>query len=193
MKLHLPLRVATLWPLLTLTVLMLAIMLLPSAWQEQLVMSRSSLEQGGWWQLASSQLVHHSWSHFGVNLAGLLLWWLLYAESLEVKFWWIGFFLMLLTSSTAQWLFDPSVQFYAGFSGTLYGLFTWGAIRDCLERRWTGAIILAGIIFKLIWDATTQQSAGGIAVVAHLGGVIAAVIFAICHYTYSRLSVDFRR
>lgn len=193
MKLHLPLRLTTLCPLLTLTVIMLAIMLLPSTWHEQLIMSRNSLEQGAWWQLVSAQMVHHSWSHLGLNLAGLLLWWLLYAELLEEKLWWLAFCLMVVTSSAAQWLFDPSVQFYAGFSGTLYGLFVWGAIRDCLQRRWTGVIILAGIFLKLIWDATMQQSAGGIAVMAHLGGVVAALIFTTCEYFILRLNVDFRR
>lgn len=166
-------------PTLTMALLLTAVMLLPETVRQSLLLDREAVMQGQhWWQLWTSQLVHHDWPHFALNLLGLGVCWALFID--EQMGWrrWLGLPFIMLGSSLAQLYFDPQVRFYAGFSGTLYGVFAFCACSDVLHKRWLGGLILIGVIGKVIYDSVFLPELSGLAFAAHGGGVATGLVLA---------------
>lgn len=166
-------------PTLSVMAILTLIMLLPGAWQDALKLNRHAVLEGQHlWQLITGQLVHHSWSHLALNLLGLMVCWALFIDHQRGWQRWLGVPVIMLSSSLAQIFFDPDVRFYAGFSGTLYGLFAYCALIDVLNKRWLGLLILAGVIGKVIFDLIYLPELSGLAFAAHTGGVVAGLVLA---------------
>tara|TARA_Y100001973_G_scaffold68833_1_gene100439 strand:+ start:91 stop:672 length:582 start_codon:yes stop_codon:yes gene_type:complete len=177
--LSIPSQPRAVFPTLSVMLLLTLIMLLPAATQQALKLDRESFLAGEQlWQLLTGQLVHHDWQHLGLNLLGLLVCWALFIDHQQGWRRWLGVPLIMLSSSLAQVYFDPQVRFYAGFSGTLYGLFAYCALTDTLQKRWLGALILIGVCGKVVYDIFTLPELSGLAFAAHAGGVVAGLLLA---------------
>ena len=89
---------------------------LPAAWRFE----RARFEQGAWWELLSSQLVHLSLPHALANAAALLLiaWLLRPWLSTPAQ---SGLLAGAAAAVAAVIALDPGCGYYAGFSGALHG------------------------------------------------------------------------
>lgn len=177
-KFRLPLNRATLVPVVVLSLLMIGLFYIASGWFEVLVFERNQVEQGQWWRLLSAQLVHFDQPHLWLNVLGLWLWWLLFIEYLPHWRTWLWLLPVMLISSLGHLLGEPEITYYAGFSGTLYGLFAYGSTRDILAGRYSGWLILVAILGKNIYDLFYVPVSSEIAVPAHLAGIAAGAVIA---------------
>lgn len=181
----LPIQARYFIPYLVTGIVVLGIYLLPASFSDFLLFEREAIEQGKWWALFTGQWVHLDAQHVAMNLLGLMLAWLLFAEysprwSLLFLVIWIG-----LISNLGMFFFDESIQTYVGFSGVLYGLFAWGIAQD-IRHRVPWASVFAVLLFaKLSYDllvgpvALSGLDADSIAVSAHFYGACAGVIAAL--------------
>lgn len=177
--LNIPSKPRAVVPTFSVMALLTVAMLLPATWQQAMKLDRNAVVQGEQlWQLFTGQLIHHDWGHLLLNLLGLLVCWALFIDHQQGWRRWLGMPLIMLSSSLAQIYFDPQVRFYAGFSGTLYGLFAYCALTDTLHRRWLGALILVGVMGKIIYDLCVLPELSGLAFAAHTGGVVAGLLLA---------------
>lgn len=166
---------------LVISALLLSFYYLLMPWHSQLILDYRAVAQGAWWQPVSSQLMHHDQPHLWFNLAGLWMAWLLFPEQLRRnRNWWPLLPILLGVSAGQYWLASPTAL-YAGFSGTLYGLFTWAALTDSLHsklssKRWISIIVLAGVVLKTTLDFVVPHFADGIAIYAHLSGVVSGIV-----------------
>ena len=102
----------------------------------------------GWetWRVITGNLVHTNGYHLLLNLAGLLLLWLLFAEHLTAfRFLKVFIWCCLGTSLGIYW-YSPDLIWYAGLSGALHGVFAWGACRDITKNVVSGWLLLVGVL-----------------------------------------------
>lgn len=133
-----------------------------------------------------SQLMHMSWGHLWLNLAGLgvVAWGFeSHVSGREDAF--LVFFSLVLTAAYITWI-EPLV-WYCGLSGALHGVFVaklllaWDRHQPEHGKRWPLLVMGVGLIAKLLieWFQTPgfDNLAGGpIAVEAHRGGVMAGLV-----------------
>lgn len=138
---------------------------------------RSAIQAGEIWRLLTAHLTHLGWSHLMLNLAGLLLVWLLCGNSLPVRLWWVVLVVCALGVSLGLLLFDPSLKWYVGLSGVLHGLLVAGSIAAWSTGQRDSLLLLVAVGLKLAWEQMlgplpgSEASAGGRVVVdAHLYG-----------------------
>lgn len=186
-KFRLPLSKATLVPAITVSLLMAGLFYLVPGWFEVLVFERDKVEQGQWWRLLTAQLMHFDEPHLWLNVLGLWLWWLLFIEYLPRWRTWLWLLPVMVISSLGHLLGEPDITYYAGFSGTLYGLFAYGSIRDILAGRYSGWLILVAILGKNIYDLFYPPLASDVAVPAHLAGIAAGAVIAMLLHRGNRL------
>lgn len=183
-----PITTRSLVPSIALSLILIVVMLLPSAWQQALTLYPNALFDAPW-QLLTGHLVHMDWSHLGLNIGGLWLWWLLYIEHFaRYPKRWLWLLPIALCSSVSQLTLDAASLYYVGFSGTLYGLFAAGIVLDLAPsetklKRVTSALIGIALIALLISDWHNQVMAMGIALAAHLGGVVGGMTLALISLT----------
>lgn len=178
---NLPFSKATLIPISTVSVLMLALFY-GGHWFDAsaaFVYQREWILAGEWWRLLTGALVHHDQPHLWLNILGLWLWWLLFIEHMSCWRDWCWLSVLLLSSTIAMLWLDPTTLVYAGFSGALYGLYAWGALADTFIRRWSGTAIGVGLLVKCGYDTLYLPSSSDIAVMAHWGGISAGISIAL--------------
>ena len=118
-----------------------------------------------------------------MNLAGLMMIWLIYDRQLKLTWWFGNFFVCSLFVSLGLLAFNTELHWYVGLSGTLHGLILTGAIINVLHKERLDMILLVIISGKLIWEQISgplpgsAETAGGPVIVdAHLYGAIAGVV-----------------
>lgn len=174
-----------LWQLpLLLAIAALLLRLLGDEASQLLRYQREALEQGQLWRLLSAHLVHLGWSHLVLNLAALLVIWLLVGEAMSRR----GWLLLLLFSASlitlSLWLFQPLLQWYVGLSGLLHGMLFAGAVVLFGYGDRGAAMLALLVIIKLLWEQLlgplpgSEASAGGAVIVeAHLYGALSGGLF----------------
>lgn len=183
-KARLPIAAKYSVPPLGVALLFVLVWVLPSTWQAKLTYELDLIYAGQIWRLITGQWVHLELEHLAMNLLGLLFYWLLFAEHTSgVRF--IGYVLAIsFCSSFGMFLFDTKIAHYVGFSGTLYGLFAWGACQDIRKKIPMGWLILVVILSKVSYDyffhaiALFGTDAEALAVSAHFYGVLGGVLIA---------------
>jgi len=146
---------------------------------------RSAIKEGQIWRLLSGHFIHLSWSHLGMNLAGLIFLWLFVEEWLTTRELLLNIFFSGLIISLCLLALNREILQYAGFSGILHGLWVAGALAGIRARRGEAYFLLAILVFKLAWEQLSgplptpvRISGNYIAVDAHLYGAIAGLIAA---------------
>jgi len=179
---------------LALLVALLCVTLQYMGLSEPLSYQRSLIASGQWWLLLSGNFVHLGPAHLWMNLAGLALIVTLVWRQFGAWQWFSIIFLCSVVVGTGLWFFNPEVQGYVGFSGTLHGLIIAGTLADIRTYPRSALILLALVSAKLLWEQFagalpgSEATAGGqVLVDAHLygaigGALIAPVLMAYDHY-----------
>lgn len=149
---------------------------------------RTELVNAQYWRWLTGHLVHASWSHMWLNLAGLWVVWFLFKERLGTTFgWWIAL-VAIVIMDLGFWFRDTELGWYVGLSGLLHGFFTAGALDEFWRGVRGGIWLLLGVVAKLTYEQafgalpmTAEASGGPVWVNSHLygaiGGALAAIIW----------------
>jgi len=142
------------------------------------------LHDGQIWRLFTGHLVHLGWSHTGLNIAGLVLIWILVGHRFNHWQWSAIIAALMLGISLGLLLFNPKLVWYVGLSGVLHGMLVAGAVADIRSGDKTAWVLLILIAAKLAWEQLTgalpgsEAAAGGAVIVdAHFyGGLIGLLL-----------------
>ena len=164
---------------LALCVASLCIVLQYADLDEFLRFERSTIAQGHWWLLLSGNFVHLGASHLWMNMAGLALVVALVWQHFSASQWVLIILISSIVVGIGLWRFNPEVQGYVGFSGTLHGLILAGCLADIRIYPRSAATLLILIIGKLTWEqfmgalpGSESVAGGSVLVDAHLYGAI---------------------
>jgi rhomboid family GlyGly-CTERM serine protease len=153
--------------------------------REWLRFDRDGIASGEAWRLLTGHLVHLGVSHTVLNLAGLVLVWLLVGRTYTWKQW-----LWIMAGSVVAidlglWFGAPSLEWYVGLSGLLHGMLAAGIIAGLAGRNGEAAILGVVVAGKLAWEqfagplpGSEASSGGAVIVDAHLYGVIGGALVA---------------
>ena len=119
-----------------------------------LTFDRVAIQSEEYWRLLSGHLVHTNDSHLAMSLAGVLALWLLQGDDYNARDYLTAAMTSAVGVSACLYYLDSSVNWYAGLSGLLHGLFAWGVTADLRARRHIGPILVAGLLAKLLLEQT---------------------------------------
>jgi len=156
--------------------------------RELLRYDHSAIADGELWRLLSGHFAHLSNSHMWLNLAGLLLVWLLVGRHFNTRQWYVVTMISIICMDSGFWFLDPDLSWYVGLSGLLNGLLIGGAIYGIRSLPGESIVILVLVVAKIVYEqfvgplpGSESSSGGAVAVNAHLygavGGGLAAFIF----------------
>lgn len=162
--------------------------------QKPLVFLHSQIHNGEIWRLWTGNLVHSNIYHLGLNLAGLWLFYFLYKEFINSTQLLISLAILMTGVSVGLYVLMPQLEWYAGISGALYGLYLVGAFYALLQHDYLSSLpVLLVIPGKIIWDYlhnSGQQNAEligvPVSIESHIYGISSALIIililALKHY-----------
>jgi rhomboid family GlyGly-CTERM serine protease len=168
----------TLLPSVVLALLCLLLQIWPG--MEILRYERSLLAEQPW-RIVTGHFVHLDYIHLLLNLLGVTLVRILFADVLPNRLSILIAACSALGITAGLYLLNPEVEWYVGLSGILYGYCAGGALYGMVKvpyRRRFYALLLLVIFLKLLWEQWSGGSWSDVlfnsAVVthAHLYGVI---------------------
>lgn len=173
----------------------ICLQLLPDALLQLLRFDRAGVIEGEVWRLLSGHLIHLSWNHLLLNMAGLVLLMLLFESAWQVRdIVWGGLF-AALSISLGIYVFFPDIGWYVGLSGVLHAWFAIASIRLWSSQRRFAGLLLTVLIAKLVFEnvaatATDTDWLGGAVIQqAHLLGAISGLFYALTYKAiFERLS-----
>lgn len=141
---------------------------------------REAIAAGAAWRLVSGHLVHLSWGHYLLNMAGLGLVWLLVGGALDLRRWLVVLVFLVVAIDAGFWWLNPQLDWYVGLSGVLHGLLVAGLLAGWRKSPVENLVLLLLIAAKLGYEQWlgplpgSESTAGGPVVVnAHLYGALA--------------------
>ena len=153
--------------------------------RELLRYDRPAIVDAEYWRLLSGHFVHLGVPHLALNLAGLVLVWLLVGRLYNTRQWILAAAISILAMALGFWFLDEALRWYVGLSGLLHGLLLAGAIRGLRALPGECVVICAMVFAKLAYEQVagplpgSESAAGGAVVVnAHLYGAIGGVLAA---------------
>ena len=171
-------------PPLALLIVSVGIALLGAEAGEWLRYQRSHILHGEWWRLFTGHIVHLGWSHWWLNMAGLLLLWVLVGGALPLRHWWWFMVFSALGISLGLLCWLPGLGWYVGLSGLLHGMLLAGALQQAVqgERDAMGVVVI--VLAKVAWELLhgplpgSREAAGGEVVVqAHALGALCGLLY----------------
>jgi rhomboid family GlyGly-CTERM serine protease len=141
------------------------------------------LDAGEYWRLATGHLVHGSFRHLALNLAGLVGLVALFPRHYSLRSWlWIGLASVAAIDVGFVWN-EPQLTWYVGLSGLLHGVLAAGAIAWWrFESKALAMGLTLVVIAKLTWEqvhgALPLSGDMSVVVVAHLYGAIGGSVAA---------------
>ncbi len=158
------------------------------AGREALKYDRLAILDGEYWRLITGHFAHLSNSHLLLNLAGLVLSWLLVGRNYSSSEWLVVLLLSIVAISSGFWFLEENLLWYVGLSGVLHGLMIAGAIQGLKSLPAESSVICLLVVGKLVYEqfvgplpGSESVSGGAVVVDAHLygavGGAVAAGIF----------------
>jgi rhomboid family GlyGly-CTERM serine protease len=130
------------------------------------------------WRMLSGHFVHLGWSHLWLNLAGLVLIWMLVGSAFSAARWGAVLVATTLGVSAGLWFMEPQLAWYVGLSGVLHGLLVAGALASIGHYR-DAPLLLGLVVLKLAWEqwmgpmpGSEAASGGPVVVSAHLYGAL---------------------
>lgn len=145
---------------------------------------RGAVLQGQIWRLLTGNLVHLGWVHLARDTAGLFLIWGLVAQSLDrhSRLWVLG--MSGLAVGLGLLVFSPTIEWYVGISGVLFGLFCAGVLSQLRDRPVYACTLLFGMAAVIAWTlyagalpAETRGLGGRVVPQAHLYGALGGAAF----------------
>jgi rhomboid family GlyGly-CTERM serine protease len=120
-------------------------------WVDSFELDRGGLGDGEYWRFWTGQLVHASWQHLALNLAGLIVLQQLFGRELNTVTWLWGYAVIALTIGICMLAFSRFGAFI-GLSAMLHGLFAYGAILAMRRDSLLGWGVLIVIGAKVVWE-----------------------------------------
>lgn len=168
-------------------IVLLALALLGSGdtGRELLRFDRAGIAAGEAWRLLTGHVVHLGVTHALMNLAGLVLVWLLVGRAFTGRQW-----IWVMAGSVASidlglWLGAPTLDWYVGLSGLLHGMLAAGIVAGLADRSREALVLAVVVAGKLAWEqfagplpGSEATSGGAVIVDAHLYGVIGGTLVA---------------
>ena len=156
---------------------------------------RDDILSGQLWRLVSCHFVHVTWMHLALNIAGLIVIWMLFRDILTQRTWWLLTLGSIIGIDFGLLIFNPEIKWYMGLSGVLHGLFAGGAILYLRLFGIRGGLYLFLLIAKLLWEQLTgplpgsgELSGARVITEAHLYGALGgAVVILLFRGTNSNL------
>ncbi|OUR59805.1 rhombosortase [Colwellia sp. 39_35_sub15_T18] len=152
------------------------------------VYQKQLLGQGEIWRLFTGHFLHTNNYHLLLNLAALIMLWLLHGRFYSKSNYIALFLLAALITSLGLYYFSPHLTQYVGLSGVLHGVFVFGALMDIRAKDKTGYLLFIGVWLKIaheqIYGASTDIStliAANVAIDAHLWGALGGLLFSIIY------------
>ena len=146
---------------------------------------RMAIENGEYWRLVTGHFAHLGITHLLLNLAGLVLVWLLVGRYYTRLQWILAVLLSMAAVSGGFWFIDTYMLWYVGLSGALHGLLLAGTIQGLKSLPSESAIICVLVVAKLAYEqfagalpGSESVSGGHVVVNAHLSGAIGGVVTA---------------
>jgi rhomboid family GlyGly-CTERM serine protease len=153
--------------------------------REHLRYDRAGLAEGELWRLITGHFAHLGWTHLWLNVAGLIVVWLLVGSGYSLLNWAVVIALSLVAIDLCFWFLDPGLDWYVGMSGLLHALLVAGIASRFRVAKGESLALAAVIAAKIAWEQFagplpgSELSAGGPVVVdAHLYGVMAGLLAA---------------
>ncbi len=151
--------------------------------RQALIFDRGAIGHGELWRLLTCHLLHLGPAHLWMNLAGLLVIWLLVGAAWSPRIWSLQIIVIALGTAGGLYLFSPAVGWYVGLSGLLHGMLVAGTVGQLTRRPGESAVILAVVAVKLAIEQfhgplSGALLAGPVVVDAHLYGAITGLIIA---------------
>ena len=146
---------------------------------------RDAIMDGEIWRIITGHFVHLGWKHFIMNIAGLILIWLLFGRLMTTWKWVVCIIVNALFISIGFILFNKDLNWYVGLSGVLHGMFVCGAIASIVTGYRAESVLLLLLVGKLIWEqlqgalpGSASFAGGDVVVDAHLYGAIIGLVCA---------------
>lgn len=169
----------------TLVLAALVLLLTGDFGREWLRYDRARIAAGELWRLLTGHLVHLGVSHTLLNLAGLVLVWILVGRAFSWRQWLWVMAGSVIAIDLGLWFGAPALEWYVGLSGLLHGMLAAGIVAGVARRSGEAAILAVGVAAKLAWEqvagplpGSEATSGGAVVVDAHLYGVIGGAIVA---------------
>ena len=144
---------------------------------------RGAIAGGELWRLVTGHFAHLGPAHLAMNVAGLVLVWLLVGGAYSALWWSFITAFAVVSIDLGFWVLDEHLAWYVGMSGVLHALLSAGILRHFrhmpVELGVLGALLAAKIVYEQVAGPLpgSRESAGGNVVVnAHLYGVIAGAV-----------------
>ncbi len=151
-------------------------------WVNSWRFNRDLVEQGYVWLLFSGHFVHLNWSHWLLNMAGLLIVAFFFSGHASLKQWLLVILVSACVISAGIWWWQTDIRYYVGLSGVLHGLFLYGALCEIRFYPASGYVLVTVLIGKLLWEffngalpGSEEMAGGRVLTEAHLLGAIGGI------------------
>ncbi|RVU83474.1 rhombosortase [Leucothrix sargassi] len=169
-------------------------------WQTDFIYTRDALDMGQWWRIITGQLVHTNWAHYLLNVSSLWLLALLFYNTLNAKTFTISLLLLVVSIGSCVHFFVPSIHWYAGLSGAIYGIYVVAAYeaikqKDYLMGVGVGVLIIGKVIADHFMGPVNDTSGligARVVTEAHDFGVMSALVLIALDacYQYTKRNLD---
>lgn len=153
--------------------------------RELLRFDRGGIAAGELWRLLTGHFVHLGVSHTLLNLAGLVLVWVLVGPACTWRQWLLVMAASMTAIDLGLWFGSPQLEWYVGLSGLLHGMLAAGIVAGLADRNVEALILAVVVTGKLAWEqfagplpGSEATSGGAVIVDAHLYGVIGGTVAA---------------
>lgn len=147
------------------------------------VYDRNLISQHELWRLLSANFLHTNFNHLLLNSVGLILLWALHGYYYTPARYAVIFIFCSLLTTMGMYLLVDNLMWYVGLSGTLHGLFVWGAFQDIRQKMRTGWLLMIGVWGKIVFEQLSGPSLdvaklidANVAIEAHLFGAIGGLL-----------------
>lgn len=123
-----------------------------SSFRLALRFQRDAIAHGQLWRLLTCHMVHTGWLHLSLDVADLVLMWVLVGSVYSSRVWWLLIFVISLGISGCLYLLNPALEWYVGLSGLLHGMLAAGALGQLKQRPVESSVIMIALVAKLTWE-----------------------------------------
>jgi rhomboid family GlyGly-CTERM serine protease len=155
-------------------------------WSGPLRYDASATSHGQVWRLLTGNLVHLSWVHLFRDVPAMFVIWFGFSHVLSERGWILLLVLDGLAVTLGLYFFAPSVEWYVGLSGVLYGLVMCAGLLLLPTRPVLGSIMVVGssviVLYGVFVGPLPIQElhlGGKVIPQAHLFGLIGGALFAL--------------
>lgn len=157
---------------------------------DSLSYNRAAISGGEIYRLLSGHFVHLGLQHLLLNLAGLVLVWVLVGRELRSRQWTLVTLVAIAIIDGGFWVLQPQLHWYVGLSGLLHAWLAAGLVSGLRQPSVELIALAVLLVAKLVYEAlagplpgSEASSGGNVIVAAHLygafAGTLAGIVFAI--------------